>query len=65
MKKLFIEITEELDQCLRHVGTESGERVGPLIERLLRKSTDIKAAQKALGIAWEDRRQIGRPAKTA
>lgn len=59
MKKLLIQLTEDLVKCLESMG----EPIGPLIERLLRNTSAVKEAKKKLKIELPDRPTTGRPKK--
>lgn len=75
MKKLLINITEELHQVLETIAERLADeacgetlakypylretKVGPLIEQLLRSHPAVDLIREELGIEWADRRSPG------
>ena len=53
MLRLNVNITSELRQCLARL--EADEKLGSLVERLLREHADVERARKALKIKFTDR----------
>ena len=64
LERILVTLTPQLLQCLDHVAATSQRNAE--IERILRRSRDIRAAAKELGIDLSavERRGVGRPKGT-
>jgi hypothetical protein len=53
MVRLNVNITPELRACLAHL--EANEKLGALVERLLREHADVEKARKSLKLKFAER----------
>lgn len=61
MKRITINITEELESVLRDMA--SNAKFGPLVEALLRESPRLESARKRLKVKFVARTEPGKRAK--
>lgn len=62
LERLCLNITFPTRKCLNLILSKTGEKLGPLIERLLQDHPEIIKAKRELKIGqWQKRRGAGRP----
>ena len=53
MKRLNVNVTPELLECLKYLGGD--EKLGVLVERLLREHSEVERARKTLKLKFSER----------
>ena len=65
MKRLNVDITDELKEVLETYAYSLREPMGVIVEEILRSPVAINAVRKHLKLEWKDRPKNGRPSKKA
>lgn len=58
-----LRLTAELRRCLDHVAEARGLSVAATVETLLRRSPEVKAAARELGLTWREKERPGKRAR--
>ncbi len=63
MKRLNVDITDELKEVLEELAVTFGHPIGAIVERILRDNDGVDATRQLLKLKWTDRPPTGRPPK--